>query len=1319
MVEDVVVFSLQYPQRKELTFSSSSDIYMATANKLDGDFDNTSFVNIYKYNYTTKLFDYKHAIIEIAACKLEFFALKDVSGKARYFLAVGGNLYGIRMKAKKCSLNVYEIKQEQTLKFSKMSKSIESLSDLRAVTALKYITTGKDHYLAAGILMGSQPIHLYLLGFKENFQQLCVVSKMPLTSITDLEAIYVEKETLLAVSISHNALNSYRTESVIYKFNNSSNSFIECMRFDTANAEDLEAFQINNIWYLAVANNYEDFNSHIYQLSPLPKTTEKVVQTPKPKHTIPIYHDRQLRVIHVPGCKSKALLFYTKTINGDDVPGLYTISKNMEIQQSGLVLLDQASPRSNYPAVLLPFQIGEKLFLVTGSRDLALLQVEYELETVKSPWFELQDKTMKELNILQQNIDEINQLIKSLEDIFKSAVNKDVAQFITANKKFKHVKANRMLVSNIDVSNGSLYYKYNGTKSKAGSINHEPANVSSLEVDGFRHHTLIKQINDTLKNVYYTDLEQNVSNKALFDEVEVRKDTIVENIDILSGFINGLNIKELESDVVKQNSSEMISGTKILKNEILLKNDLVLGRKINGIDISENAVLIRKDQIINASKVIRHGAKFLSSLNVTNNFNSIDLSQEALHVRKSAIISGKKMLTENVETAQCYVHSLVDDVNVTLLIHDTLTANKSQIVNGRKTLSRILSLGNINITNLTNHVDLSELINRLAKFDSPMAHIVGEKKFFNVNIMGNVTIRKMLNNLAIPVQIVLIHGTQNITGKNIFTPSVTIAGNVTLEGMLDGIKASDVVTLSGQQTITGLKEFHKSITMFENIEVSHETTVDYVDISELESNVLHISNEQNINGRYIYFKTVTFSDEPNITGSIDNEPILDYFNLMDDAVLLKGSQVIKGLKRFDRSILVLQNLTVSEQLNGYFFPRKFLSVHKNEAVNSLKTFRNHTVFLRSLSVNGSVGSVFVEDLLNKLIVADDNGTIAGRKIFTESMKIHDNIACFPGATVNQMDISEEIMTTNTEQTITAYIKRFQNVTKSIEVTVHGNVSVNTTVDGIDLSEFRKQICIKSANQFSNECHIHTINLVVNNVTVKNLNGIDIGEFYEDAVTLTSDQIINSSKVFNGSFLSLMDIVTTSKIDDLEVSVLKEEALTIDSSANIDGKIAFHNLELNKDLKIAGTMHGVNITNLRDAIILKSKEITVRGTKEFALSVIVSGNIEAHKINEIDIMKDFVTKSRNQNIYGSITFTNTMKASNVTCQALVDEVNLTDLERQVVRRDIAQVIQGHKNISGKLHLFDNVSVSKEVDGVDLSEFNEKTIKTNRYALNCHI
>ncbi|XP_029156474.1 uncharacterized protein LOC114929196 [Nylanderia fulva] len=520
-----------------------------------------------------------------------------------------------------------------------------------------------------------------------------------------------------------------------------------------------------------------------------------------------------------------------------------------------------------------------------------------------------------------------------------------------------------------------------------------------------------------------------------------------------------------------------------------------------------------------------------------------------------------------------------------------------------------------------------------------------------------------------------------------------------MESFLEELGQSDIM-------ITSEKSIESLIVENITLESLHGQNFD-----ELFANVLSKSREQKISGHFSAH--IVTSD--NVTMNFINQQNASKFMWIDEPLTITGNVTF--------SDLFVEGDVITSKLNGrnvrelydslLHVPVKnidFLKVDGNISWETPLTSPTSISYLwknavtktgdqditgkvtfakdvHAWTVIGAYNEINeIERIISDAVINDgENIEISGKKFFendfiADKLVVNGDLGI---AKVNDVDIlkfNDSAVRRNREETILGPLTFLKDVTiEKLHVNdADFNASINAVVRTND---------VMPDNVFFEDL------VVMNDVHLKNLNGIDFDEFVSNRVTLTGNHSISCDLKFNG-------------------------VVTVTGNAHIG--------------KINGIYPSEFVLNDVDEVQM------IYGTKTFEDDLIVEGNVTAPQINGVDIIKEFnngVQNDEDVNIFGNLIFKANVRIQNMNVSGLVNGVNfrsaISDSQEKanktrqsleeswkIIEQNIeysSEMFENLGNIFFYLEIEENLKIpGNNVSKIDVVHFNEDEIRLNMYS-----
>ena len=533
---------------------------------------------------------------------------------------------------------------------------------------------------------------------------------------------------------------------------------------------------------------------------------------------------------------------------------------------------------------------------------------------------------------------------------------------------------------------------------------------------------------------------------------------------------------------------------------------------------------------------------------------------------------------------------------------------------------------------------------------------------------------------------------------------ISFLGDIITSSTIDGISLStEAVTKSGDQTITGRKTFTNDVLVNGNITVNG--TVDGIDISEMSKNIVKTTGENVITAPKIFLGSVTIRDL-SVLGKINDVNLKE---LRESIWTVDGHQAVTAPMTFE-NVQVTADLNVNGTVNGVRIPEDLIKLTEPQVIEK------ELIFEDTININGGVvfganstlnGENFPK-FMQSVVLNGTDQVISGKKKVENNLFIENGLVV--DGKINGYKVPDDFVTLNTAQNISGKKTFVDGITVNSSL-MAGIINITETVNGVDVSELEANAVYKGKHEIISG----TVRLTGNvsssqSVTVgKLIDGVNITELMETAVRLSKPQNISGNKVFVNDVEFNKPITTPGLINNINLTAIDDNSMKKTGDQRVTGEKVFEKTVFIQRNLVNGTINGVNLEEFERQVVTKQGNEVIIGDLEFLSNVAcetlsVEGKFDGLKLNEI--MLTF----GDQIIHGNIVFQGDVTVrKNVTVGGLINVVNLTKLDSEMMR------ITGNQNVWGELvfkngfHANGSIHVSGLVNGVDISELSARAVR----------
>lgn len=681
-----------------------------------------------------------------------------------------------------------------------------------------------------------------------------------------------------------------------------------------------------------------------------------------------------------------------KIVQGDlYVNNLFTKSLNGINLASELILLNSTQPQ-----------------MISGRKNLRQIKVSHGLD-------------VQQLNVAN-NINGVN-----VNDLFSKTMLYDKPQLVTGMKKFKQI-----------------------------TIPHE-SNLDASTLSGYNFASLVE-------DAVYIDLPQNITGEKTF----LAPNTYFKNVNFYKTF-DGITNRTFRNNWLLQGVDQEIFGDLVLadlpgapqkqrKPSIVIKGNLDIGGRLNGHDVRQlysSIVKVNEKAIVRGSITFAGTVTADADVNLSGKIQGIKLSEEAvLRSQPNVRILGQKTFKSDIHVKDTVtVNGLLDGVLLSDLCDNAVRSQGNQHIRYPFTiLGSAFSRSSLSSAGRVSGVDLRHFVKTCVHKDVNDVQVVSGKKHFKTLYIlapvtasagfGGVDVTKLQNeymsltkNQLITTQMVFENGVS-------FHSDVLVDGNFnTLNGLihmngnafnLSQISAS-TLKIHGDQEITGPVVFN------DNTYFDRNVFIDNPMVSGIPFDWLVLRRSK----RQLQFTAPIELDEVAINGNLmmaDGARIhgVDVSRVRRSLVdSEKGSVNIRGVKDF--STVTVNDLILKGRLNGFFVDKSHILVSTpgvSQEIKARAVFNSVKVnsHLESSSING----VKLDQLSSRLVLngVAPNTTITGGKTLagrvtsgeTWTMKLIDGLSIDNlGEAVYNRKLEEDALAL--EQRLTFHESKLQRISR--------------------------------------------------------------------------------------------------------------------------------------------------------------------------------------------------------------------------------------------------------------------------------------------------
>ncbi|XP_070577256.1 outer membrane protein A-like [Ptychodera flava] len=359
-----------------------------------------------------------------------------------------------------------------------------------------------------------------------------------------------------------------------------------------------------------------------------------------------------------------------------------------------------------------------------------------------------------------------------IAELQREAVLTDVQQIISADIIFVndiHVETSLNITGTLNgIDVGDLYFNTPMLDEDSVVESNHVIFAGSLVINGNLNLTDFVNMDDLselFKDVVFLHTDQDITETKTFTEnVVVVSDMIVSSNMTVHGIVDGVHFESVLEDAVYLDSSvpQNITGKKIFANDIHVNGDIIIDGKVDGFDLSEEAVTLNGNEEIPGLKTFNNDVQMNANMVVTGNINGIDITAvegDLLQTSGNQIIVGNKTFMNDIKMqGDLFVDGTVDGVN---LNEEACTLGTPQFITAVKRFKNITYVhGSLKITGVIEGLDIDTL----------------------------------------SADRVTLSGSETLNGLITFNDTVTINGDLRVESTVDGVHLQELKISQDEMT---------------------------------------------------------------------------------------------------------------------------------------------------------------------------------------------------------------------------------------------------------------------------------------------------------------------------------------------------------------------------------------------------------------------------------------------------------------------------------------------------------------------------------------
>lgn len=554
--------------------------------------------------------------------------------------------------------------------------------------------------------------------------------------------------------------------------------------------------------------------------------------------------------------------------------------------------------------------------------------------------------------------------------------------------------------------------------------------------------------------------------------------------------------------------------------------------------------------------------------------------------------------------------------------------------------------GTLTTTGTVDGVDMTEIVTLSGDHT-----ITGVKTFTAlVTASGDIDVSGTVDGVIVTTSSVFLNtGAQTVSGSYTISGGLTANEDVVVTGTVDGVDLStlqdEAVYLDGDHDIAGAMTLSGPVTMETGLSVADGSTVDGVDIEDLDSGLFRLTVNQDVSANHTYTSVMTVDGDITVTGTVDLLTIPDDVVLVDDPnpvsmqgplqfsenltvsglciqsylnhistieeyesldLLLtaprtpKNRQTVTGVITFASDIYLLNTSMVSGRVDGIDLQQlegDTVFITGDQTITGVKTFTSDMVMSGDLTVGQTIDGVNINHLDDNAIkLSDGSINAAGSIKFAGDVEFQDAITTGGMHTFGTSTTLSDLVTQGTTETI-AGAKTFTSITSN------DDIQVTSTIDGVPIDTLYSDairladssaVTVTGDWSFSNDVGVGG-DLDVSG----DIDGIDL----DNAVTITGDQTITGPTSFSADVSATVSIsvdgnLVIGDVNGEDVGTVDGDTLKCSGAQTVTGRKTFDTLTVDSNLVITGTISGEDVSDINDNVVFDNGDQQIGGTKTF-------------------------------------------------------------------------------------------------------------------------
>ncbi|XP_076320166.1 uncharacterized protein LOC143230457 [Tachypleus tridentatus] len=821
-------------------------------------------------------------------------------------------------------------------------------------------------------------------------------------------------------------------------------------------------------------------------------------------------------------------------------------------------------------------------------------------------------------------------------------------------------------------------------------------------------------------------------------------------VSVTKTYISGLVDQIRTSDLVTLTLEDSLYD-KVFARGIGVDEDVIIGRFVDNVDISNITLLIKSDSHLSGKTTFLAGVTVERNMDVQKKINELDVKRtyrdaifktnvvdiysrkvfNALTVRSSTIdtinglrmedfmltrgnqvLRGTKFLDETSFLDLQSGLSIIDQVDLALLETERISRSSSSTIQGPLNFFEILFVENATAGTVDGVILQNAVVVSLPQ--------EVETKIFKPNLVGNrnkkpsLLTREMRIRSDVEVATTLdavdltelarrritISSNQNILVELIFSDNDAVLIEADRVNDFNFTKLSgSVMSLSKPQTVFE-KSFESQISIFGDIGTSEGVST--IRLNWVNSNAIHLNEDHILSGYFIFVNVLSVAEDLVLQERVSS---INIAQLVEDSVMIEGHHILTQPVRFE-SLLQIDGDINAALVNGVYLPEKLLTLTAPQILTGVFIFEHGLGLSSDLLTSGLINGIDVSYLSAMTMKLDLNNKLLGNLVFVE-VEIKELSVSNLVNGINFSLLQTEAILVNEKDHITI-LKSISN-----DVFVERNFTTNV-VNNVYMEHFVADLIwitgdqnIPTSKTFNEEVVILNNLKVLGPPIVSTIDGTDIARLAKEAVFVDKPQKIEDVKIFI-NFVDIDGTITIyGPINNIDLSV---GAITVNRTEGdiqlIYGEKSFTMVLFKDHITVTQRVNSLLLKeHLGNTLITTGNQI-MSGYKMIKGNLLCEKDLHLSRVNNISIRETVNLHSENV-ISGELKFSGGVKSRNLYVQGLINKIDVRVLIEEAVYLDTTQEVLKEFFLSEVLVQKD-LLVGREVDHIDLDKLDKSVV-----------